>query len=306
MDAKQRIDAVLRKRFPNNEVAPSHFGELLCEYLDSGLAPPHMVSEIETGDEGKLWSNIWEAMLYRHLVALCYKPRNSVKAAGQNGPDFCIEHDGVTIWIEAVVPAPEGINPEWLEPRQKGVIKAGTKPHEQMLLRATSAINDKRRKFDDYRAKGIVGAHDCTVVAVNINRLSDHDIDGHGISRYPLVMEAVFPIGPLAVPITPDGRQTGPAQNMARFSVTNAKGATVHTDFFLDRQFAGVSAVVQGYQKGAYQRPLVLYTVHNPLATNALPRGLLGVYKEYVAEENGDGYNVTDITAKTSMTMSTS
>jgi type I restriction enzyme S subunit len=295
MDVKKRIDAALGRRFPNNNIAPEHFGGLLWEYAESGLAPPHFVREIETNDEGKLWSNIWEAMLYRHLRSFGYMPRNSVKASGQHGPDFCIDHEGRTIWIEAIVPAPEGIDAEWLEPPKKGVIKVKTMPPEQMLLRCTAAVDTKRRKFDEYRAEGIVGEHDCTVIAVNICRLSDYDIDGNGISRFPLAMEAVFPIGPLAVSIARDGKQDGPAQNMPRFSIKNAKGRDVRTDSFLDQNFERVSAVIQGYQKHMHETTLVLSTVHNPLATNPLPRGLFGVYKEFVAEADGAGYTVSDV-----------
>ena len=80
-----------------------------------------------------------------------------------------------------------------------------TKPDDERVLRFTSAVADKRLKLDEYRAKGIVGANDCAVIAVNICRLSDWDPDGNGISQYPLSMEAVFPIGPLAVSLTSDG-----------------------------------------------------------------------------------------------------
>src|SRR5580658_3996877 len=101
MSTEQRLAVALQRRFPNNMVAPAHFGELLTEYAASGLSPPHLVAEIETGDEGKLWSSIWEAMLYRHLRSIGHTPRNSVTAAGQQGPDFCVDHQGRTIWIEA-------------------------------------------------------------------------------------------------------------------------------------------------------------------------------------------------------------
>lgn len=53
---EQRIEAALLRRFPDNEIAPKHFGELLTEYAESGLSTPHLIAEIETGREGKLWS----------------------------------------------------------------------------------------------------------------------------------------------------------------------------------------------------------------------------------------------------------
>jgi hypothetical protein len=242
-DLRRRIEAVLRRRFPNNDIAPKHFAELLAEYAESGLSAPNLVAEIETEDEGKLWSNIWEAMLYRHLHSTDYTLRNLSKASGQHGPDFGIDHNGRTIWIDAVVPSPEGIPADWLEPPRPGEkIRVRTKPDSERVLRCTSAVVDKRAKFEKDRAKGIVGPNDCTVIAVNICRLSDIDPDGNGISLFPLVMEAVLPIGPVGVPISRDGKQAGPAQNIPRFSVKKSSGREIYTDSFLDPVFSNVSA----------------------------------------------------------------
>jgi hypothetical protein len=63
------ISDALEKRFPNNTVAPGHFGELLAVYEASGLAPPNMRQEVTAGERG-LRAHIWEAMLYWHFSAL--------------------------------------------------------------------------------------------------------------------------------------------------------------------------------------------------------------------------------------------
>jgi hypothetical protein len=44
-----------------------------------------------------------------------------------------------------------------------------------------------------------------------------------------------------------------------------------------------------------HESGLVLATIHNPLALNRLPTGLLGACKEFVADADGDGYRVRDI-----------
>jgi hypothetical protein len=297
MNLKQRITASLRKRFPNNDAAETHFGGLLCEYVESGLSPPHLVAEIETGDDGKFWSCIWEAMLYRHLRANGYAVRNTVRASGQQGPDFCVEHQGQRIWIEATVPAPDGIPADWLAPPRSGVVVVKSKPDAERVLRCTSAIVDKRDKFAEYRAKGIVGDDDCTVIAVNICRLSSWDFDGSGISQLPLVMEALFPVGPLGVPVSLEGEPKGPAQHTTRLSVRKRSGVEIGTGFFLDLNFASVSAVIQGHQQDMFGRDLILATVHNPLATRKLPTALFGIGKEFVAEEHGDEFQISDIRA---------
>ena len=287
---------MLDGRFPNNEIALSHFGQLLIEYVEADIGPPHLDEELETGDEGKLWSCIWEAMLYRHLRAQGYEPIGVTKRTGQHGPDFRVEHAGRTIWIEAVVPGPQGIPADYLEsPVLGGEIRVKTKPNDERVVRCTSVIADKRLKLDKYRATGIIGANDCAVIAVNICRLSDSDSDGNGISQYPLSMEAVFPIGPLAVPLTPDNKIDGPAQNVPRFAVRKASGKEVETGIFLTPDFAGVSAVIQAHQCHMHEKNLILSMIHNPLAVNKLPTGLFGAYKEFVAKEQDDGYEIRDV-----------
>lgn len=295
MGIEPKIAAVLQKRFPNNEVAPRHFGELLVEYAKSALSPPHLLAEILTEDESKLWSYIWEAMLYRHLRASGYELRNLGNSSGQNGPDFGIDQDGRTIWLEAIVPSPNGIPPDWLETPRKGEIRAKSKPDAERVLRCTSAISAKREKFAEYRKKEIVGANDCLVIAVNICRLSDFDIDGTGISQLPLIMEAVFPFGPLAIPITREGKLDGPAQHSPRFTIKKTSGAEIQTGNFLDPRFANVSAVVQAFQKGMFNNDLILSTVHNPLAHIPLPIDLFGAREEFVAEQRGDEYQIKNI-----------
>jgi hypothetical protein len=118
------------------------FVEQLTAYAGSGFSPPNLIAELETGDEGKLWSCVWEATLYRHLCLIGYKLRNPVRKKGQNGPDFCIEREGRTIWIEATVPSPEGIPAEYLALPRKGEYLWKKKPDEPRVLRCTSAISE--------------------------------------------------------------------------------------------------------------------------------------------------------------------
>ncbi len=71
--ASDRITKFLHKKFPGNKIAPAHYGELLTQYAHSSIRPPHLLTELETEDEGKFWSAIWEAMLYRHFSGQGFK-----------------------------------------------------------------------------------------------------------------------------------------------------------------------------------------------------------------------------------------
>ena len=283
------ISEALERRFPNNTVAPAHFGELLGAYEASGLAPPNIRQEVTAGERG-LRAHIWEAMLYRHFSELGFEfRRDKVQKAGQKGPDFGLLHKGVTIWVEAIVPAPEGIPAEYLRTPKVGEVILKTVPHQEKLLRWTAALKEKRDKFQRYVESGIIPATDPTVIAVNGCRLADWSIDDNGISRMPLAVEATFPVGPIAVPISRDGLIDGEATRVPRYSIQNANGAEVRTDSFLNPLYANVSAVL-GCVKWDMLKALPLTLIHNPLAHVALPREIFRTTKEYVADEQGDDY----------------
>lgn len=287
----EKISALLRHKFPFSTSAQQHYVELLSEFWQSGLASPHMVSEIVTDDDGKFWSFLWEAMLYRHLRTLGFQfEHGRVTKAGQRGPDFGIKHEGRTVWIEAVVPAPEGIPAEFLFPKWGEVIST---PHEAVMLRWTSSIADKQKQIARYIDCGLIAKNESAVIALNACRLSDHWIDDSGISQLPMALEAVFPVGPLAISII-DGKIDGEPIRVQRRYIKKPN-AQVPTTTFLMEEFSHVSAVLGCVKKDMLCEKFPLSLVHNPLAVAPLPRRILGATKEFVADEQGDQYFVQPI-----------
>ena len=119
---------------------------------------------------------------------------------GGAGPDFRIPlADGRTLWIEAVSPtAGDGqnripdlplIDPESDEP-QAGV----QLPDQEILLRYTSAVENKRRKREQDIEAQIVRPDDPFIIAVNSGQLGL--FSWTGISQNPAIVEAVYPAGP--------------------------------------------------------------------------------------------------------------
>jgi hypothetical protein len=281
----------LNQRFPDNSVAPSHFESLLAAYQESRLAPPNLISEVTSGEEGKLWSHVWEALLYHHFASLKFNFRyGKVTKAGQHGPDFGIIDGDRTIWIEAVVPSPEGIPADWLEPPKINEVRVRSMPHQEMLLRWTSVLRDKRSQFEKYVQENIIPASDCTVVAINACRLSDFVGDDHGISQLPFAVEAVFPIGPLAIQLTSDGQMRNDPMRVPRHSLQKPSGIEVPTGNFLDPTYRNISGLLGCIHRDNLDGLRSLTLVHNPLAVEPLPQGILGASKEYVAEDKGDSY----------------
>ena len=265
-----------------------HLRRLFACYLESGLAPPHMLAEIKTADEQKLWAHIWEAQLYRHFRLLGFDFRTGlVSGAGQVGPDFGIVNGDRTIWVEATVPGPEGICLEWISPPTKSAtVKA--KPYNQILLRYTSAFAAKSKVFREYRDKGIVGSRDMTIIAISGCRLYDHAFEDRGISGLQFPVEAAFPVGPLAIPLDENNCQSGEQHNIPRYHIPKISGASVSTIGFLDRHHSHVSALLGGFRKFWSESELGLTLVHNPLAENPLLTGILGASTEFEAVPEGD------------------
>jgi type I restriction enzyme S subunit len=235
-------------------------------------------------------------MLYRYFSQLGFEfRRDMVRKAGQQGPDFGLLHDGMTIWVEAIVPAPEGIPTEYLRTPKVGEVILKTVPHREKLLRWTAALKEKHEKFQRYVQNGTIPMTDPTVIAINGCRLADWSADDNGVSRMPLAVEATFPIGPIAVPISRDGRSDGEATRIPRYSIENANGAEVRTDSFLNPLYANVSAVI-GVVKWDMLELLPLTVVHNPLAAVPLPTEIFAATKEYVADDCGDDYLLRPLT----------
>ena len=139
-----QITEFLASRF--NESYAAHLGGLLSGFKKSGLASPHLVEEVVSGEYGKLWARVWEAMLYRHLVSFGFQPHTaSMKKSGERGPDCGIVHKGQTIGVEAVTPSPEGIPSNYLDPPKKGVVEWKPVLDEEPLLRWISVLRDKRK-----------------------------------------------------------------------------------------------------------------------------------------------------------------
>ena len=130
-----RIAAVLDHRFPNDEIALSHFGQLLIEDVEADHRATTPSRELETGDEGKSWScYLGSDASRRRLRGLGYEPIGITKCTGQHGPDFRVEHAGRTIWVKAVV-RPAGIAADYLESRcRAGKIRVKyLKPDDEAL-----------------------------------------------------------------------------------------------------------------------------------------------------------------------------
>jgi type I restriction enzyme S subunit len=239
-------------------------------FLELDLPNGNFVSELTSGKQERFCQRLWEMQLARHL-----NTQGHLLSSPEHGPDFRFVHGGKIYWIEAISPEPRGLPADWMGLPEPNTWRAGTVPHVEIALRWTAAFKEKWDKLNDYRRKGIVSEEDAYVIAIHGGQLGAMPLD-HGISQYPLAVEIVFPIGPLAIPVDSKTGKIGKSVISERFSIRNANGASVPTTPFIDQNYAGVSAVL-GYSKGRCSNPsLSAYVVHNPFANVAVPFGILG------------------------------
>ena len=165
------IQSHIQQRFPSqypNSVALRNALTQACvEFVNSGRADPKFVSEFVSGEDQKFWACISEALIAGHLQSKTFPER----IAHGSGPDFLVLDGNRKVWIEVVCPEPVQVPADWLNPQPGGT----SFPHQEILLRWTSAIKAKAEKLIGtpdgkvvgYLEAGIVGTGDAYVIAVN-------------------------------------------------------------------------------------------------------------------------------------------
>ncbi|TRL37172.1 hypothetical protein FM996_03050 [Methylosinus sporium] len=244
--------------------------ELWRHHLAAGLPNRHFVTEFTSGKRERFFQRLWEMLLARHLCA-----QGHILKSPDNGPDFRFEHDGRVVWVEAISPEPRGLPSDWMQMPPPNTYRVSTVPHDEIALRWTAAFKEKFEKLKAYRSKGIVGNDDAYVIAIHGGQLGLIPLDC-GVSRLPLALETVFPVGPLAIPFDRVTQKLGQAEVSLRFDIAKANGSTVPTTSFVDQTHAGVSAVIGFSRDHAIAPELSLHVVHNPFARVRVPFGVLG------------------------------
>ena len=270
---KDVADFVTRT-WPDHEPTRSYVLDLWDHFNQRGLAKGNFVADLISGDNSKLFQRLWEMLLARHLIEQGFDTRSN-----DPGPDFSFEIDGKKVWIEATAPEPTGLSEKWLS--QRG---ANRVPYEQILLRWTNALSVRKEKFLEYRRKGIVQNNDICAIAINEHLLRDGR--GLGVSQLPWAVEAVFPIGPLAVTINRRTGERSGLYNSERWSVRKLNKADVSTDSFLKQENRHISAVVGC--SSCWKPYARMSIVHNPFAVSGFPHKRFGADLEYICESGED------------------
>lgn len=301
----RKVETYLGQRYSDNKEVLECLIILVRLYNSWSLNDSKFETDFTSGRDEHFYGYIWEMVLARHLKSLGLDIQSD-----DEGPDFSFTYDNQRIWVEAICPGPEGLPDDWLVMQNIGEpARVRNVPYEQILLRWTAALKEKKEKLTGrtryngdrkpgYLETGVVDKNEPYVVAISACRLGSPSFLLHnGISQLPYAVEAAFPVGPIQVIINRDTMETTGQRHSYRRIVKNRNDAEVRTDNFLNPAYSGVSAILgtpAGINTACGQdAPFAL--VHNPLADNPLPQGLLRVDQEFVAEDHGDHFDLRDV-----------
>ena len=196
---------------------------------------------------------------------------------GDEGPEFYADIEGRRIWFEAIAPGP-GLGADQVPQLVPGQFTEV--PTERILLRFTSSLTEKGRRYTTALAKNIVSANDCYVLAVN-SRGIPHAPYAHSM---PYFVQAFLAIGPLTVDFDVKTGDVVDSRHEYRPSVSKANAASVSTTAFLDQGAAFCSAVLHsGVDCANHPERLggEFQVLHNPQANRPLGAGVFQWCEEF-------------------------
>jgi len=124
-------------------------------------ADPHFHDQFQR--RGNFHSRIWEMRLACILMDKFPKIRSD-----NEGPDICINLDGLVVHFEAIAPA----TTEELERNHRQARKQSMSiPEDETILRLTTSLCEKCRKYFCYLKNGLVGQSDAYVIAISAGNL---------------------------------------------------------------------------------------------------------------------------------------
>jgi hypothetical protein len=223
-----------------------HWEALLEPYVKSRLTSPNVEQELQYTQAERIFPVIWEAMLYRHFKKLEYEITADVSKKGQQGADLCVFIGGQRTWVEATILTPQQLPNDWLQPTRSGAPVARKVPHEEILLRWTTALVAKKNQLSKNRQHGSIAPSDACVVAVNSALLFLETIAwDEGQSRWPYAAECTFGIGPIVFQVDTNSSVPGKAEVTLRETIKKpSTGAYVPSKSFLNSEFSIVSALL--------------------------------------------------------------
>ena len=205
-----------------------------------------------------------------YLCVTMLKRGFTIEKWGSEGPEFNIVLGDRKVWFEAIAPS-AGNGDDHVPALDFN--QTNSVPIEKVLMRYTAALSEKLRKYQCYRAKGIISENDGYVVAINSKKIPCANFG----SVLPYHVQAFLPFGDFTVAINPKTNKKVDEYFQYRGAVKKKNNSLVSTQAFLDSTYCGITAVIHsvfdvaGYTYGTSRWGDDFDILHNPLASNPLP-----------------------------------
>lgn len=238
-------------------------------------ADRHFLSDLKKHFHERTWEMYIGYVLAKNGVTF---------SSTDKGPDFLIETPDGKIWIEAVAPGP-GEGPDRVPEMVYGMVS--NVPQDKMLMRISSSLDAKYKKFRKYLDDGMVSPEDKLIIALNAGGFS-WTVDGD----MPLILKALFAVGyrTLSRPINADMDAPLKPGVSTRTFVPKRSNSEVSTTFFLDKEHKIISAVMYSSKNVLNHGDPIgseISVIRNPLAISPLPETEFP-FMDQISTKNGE------------------
>ncbi|SFV60997.1 hypothetical protein MNB_SV-8-1157 [hydrothermal vent metagenome] len=233
----QKWTQSLLKKYPSDDKridkGIQFLKNLFKEFINSDYSDPKFSTQITTKNGLQYEQALGELLFYDILKKNHF---NFEKNSGK-GPDFKVNKKGMTIWCEVITPQSdnagiiEGINTnkDYLNPK----VEENIKYNNEILLRITSALHTKEKKFIADIEKGLVQDTDCCIIVINDALLCPSDIGYFGMS-HSVDSDSASTHPPLIAKAT-----------LLETSIKNKNGQEISLSGFLNSSLSHISAIIQ-------------------------------------------------------------
>lgn len=238
--------------------------ELIEQFIKSGLQDRTFEKEFHSECANTRAQRLWEAVLYDYLKFVFGADRITSKEAG---PDFKINMNGKTIWVEAISPVMEGIQCQEFNncDFESGNISIAS--FDSQLLRWTGGLKDKGiTKYNKIYNR--VVKDDPFVIAIS-DMTASNPFSFNGIDEIPYFLKAVFPIGhqiSTNAGVITEKRLVFKKQN----------GADIDSGVFLSKEYQPVSGVLAFDKAFSF-----MHFAYNPMAVTPISSDIFPSHFEY-------------------------
>lgn len=244
--------------------------ELWQEYAP--YAEPEFLEDAKRDFHAKIWEMYLACVFLKNGFQLQKKTK-------KEGPDICLLTQSKLIWIEAIAPG-SGTGADAVP----GYDVSKT-PKDKVLLRFTSAIIEKHKKYQNYIRDKIISTDDTYIIAVN-----------GGIVPHAIVVDIVSCLFSYGNPVVIFDKRTMKQVDFRheyRDTIKKSNDAPVSTNIFEDETYNGISAVLYSVSNVVIHPKNIgteIQFVLNHLAKNKLPLGIFPFGRECWMENDGLKY----------------